>query len=362
MKVQLVNAKETGECIQSQLRSSSCNDFRFAVAYARSSGVRIVAPSIKSLIARKGFVEGFVGVNQGNTSYQALCMLHDVMKGRLHVRYGKKLSPSFHPKIYIWGKTRSNSWNPSAILVGSSNLSKGGLDINEECGCFCRKEKGAADTDFFDSAREIWETTGKNYGNFLNLRVTKGLLDDLLKAGALVDERKSAGGRHPSIDKIIQTVNDVAAGAITPKHSHFVMTLSHFDTSAASSDPVILIPIRARDEDPSFWFWPFLYSRGNGLYEEYKTTARVCWNGRSMLDELRFYYYYVKSEFRLKSETIKRKGNKGDILLAYRKGANISLKLIRKTDRQYSKYERYLTKTVSPTKKYGYFTPPTNGY
>ena len=69
---------------------------------------------------------------------------------------------------------------------------------------------------------------------------------------------------------------------------------------------------------------------------------------------MRLYDYPGKSEFRLKSEIVKRNGREGDILLVHRDGDTMRLAVIRQSEPEYAAYSRLLTDTVSAKKRYGY--------
>lgn len=328
-------------------------DFRFAVAYARASGVRLLQQPISDFIRDGGFTQGIVGVNQGNTSYQALSELHDIMGSNLHVRFGKSFSPSFHPKLYLFGKRRE-TFAPSAIITGSFNLTRGGLKENEECGGIFESCDNNEDICFTKRVTSFWENVMQDSDNFSVLPASQELLSDLLEKKALIDEHESRREGVASPNEINQ-IKQNFINSLAPQFSCFVMTLSQFDTSECSADPVILIPLRARDQDKNFWFWPHFFHTRETTLAEFTLVSKVTADDTPSQENIRIYDYPQKSEFRLKAEKIKRSGKDGDILLVRRRKTSMDIELIRVGSNLYERYQNYLQHQVSSQKRYGYF-------
>ena len=59
-----------GDVLSRTLANQNYNNFRFAVAYARVSGLNRLAVSIESLINRGGHVAGAIGIDDGITSVE----------------------------------------------------------------------------------------------------------------------------------------------------------------------------------------------------------------------------------------------------------------------------------------------------
>lgn len=109
------------------LASEQYRSFRFVVAYAKASGVNQLLPHMQRFKAVGGQIEGIVGVDQHNTSYEALLALSDVCD-RLYVYHSEGLDHTFHVKAYYFEGSSRKNW----LAVGSNNFTAGGLFGNYE--------------------------------------------------------------------------------------------------------------------------------------------------------------------------------------------------------------------------------------
>lgn len=108
-----------------------------AVAFVKLSGVRLIEDSLVSLLDRGGEAEIIFGLDFSLTDPRAL---HRVMEvKRFHPTltlfafsdpYLPGREPPFHPKLYVFEQT-DGDWT---AIIGSSNLSQGGLIDNIEVG------------------------------------------------------------------------------------------------------------------------------------------------------------------------------------------------------------------------------------
>lgn len=101
--------------------------FRAAVAFVKRSGTRHIAPALAAF-ARTSAVEIIAGIDHGGTSAEGLQDLLDAVfpAGRVIV-FHNRLPVTFHPKIYLFKTAHT-----ADILVGSGNLTEGGLFTNYE--------------------------------------------------------------------------------------------------------------------------------------------------------------------------------------------------------------------------------------
>lgn len=356
MKAKLLFSKhETSSAIQERLTDGRYYNFRFAVAYARKSGVNIIQDSMVNFRSRENtLVQGIVGINQGNTSQQALSALERILDGNLYLRFNISGRAIFHPKIYIMGDKNTEKFSSGSIIVGSSNLTGGGLNTNEECNVLLDIEE--SNSDFSDAVENFWSKIRENSDEFSTIQSNQKLLMQLMQHNLLVDEdTPHAKERGDSPVTQMKKIKEILSSVFTHEYRYFATILSGFDVSPDSSDPVILIPLIARDKDPNFWFWPdfFLQER---KHRDLYLTVDVTIDGKKEREEIRMYSYLNKSEFRLKSKMIKRQGAAGDILLVARDDQTMKISLIRKNDPQYDIIFRNLdSKARSGKKRFGYF-------
>ena len=98
------------------------------VAYAKYSGVARIAEALMSFVAANGKVETVVGINQQQTTYEAIELLLR-LGCEVRIFYDEDDNKTFHPKVYWLQNSRSRAqW----VAVGSNNLTAGGLYSNYE--------------------------------------------------------------------------------------------------------------------------------------------------------------------------------------------------------------------------------------
>ena len=98
---------------------------RIAVAWAKTSGINALAADIARIRAEGGRVELIAGLSAGGATRQGLERALEVFD-TVHVVFDM-LGPTFHPKVYLYEATSGRR-----LLVGSNNLTAGGLFLNSE--------------------------------------------------------------------------------------------------------------------------------------------------------------------------------------------------------------------------------------
>lgn len=127
-KLQFAGAYALQEMLQACLRDESYTRFRFSVAFARWSGLALLDEDLQAFALRSGTsVEGFIGIDLGGTTIEALTYLHELPSTRVSVVQSRMKGVVFHPKVYDFSGP-----DGSISVVGSSNLTTGGLYSNIE--------------------------------------------------------------------------------------------------------------------------------------------------------------------------------------------------------------------------------------
>jgi HKD family nuclease len=108
-------------------KTNGFENFYFLVAYAKRSGVGRLSPFLKKFRDSGGKVTAVVGIDQKQTSFEALEELLFV-SDNLFIFHNEIFTRTFHPKFYLFESPNNHAW----ILVGSSNLTGGGLYGNYE--------------------------------------------------------------------------------------------------------------------------------------------------------------------------------------------------------------------------------------
>lgn len=121
-----------GELLLEDLRSKQYDTFLFCTAYAKLSGVSALYDDLREFTAAGGTVYAAVGIDQRNTSYEALRAILD-LPAELYVVHNRSRASTFHLKVYaLIGQTQGK------LYVGSNNLTGGGLYTNYEA-AMCRE-------------------------------------------------------------------------------------------------------------------------------------------------------------------------------------------------------------------------------
>lgn len=170
--------------LQKSLAEAEYTACRIIVAFARLSGVARLLPQIRACRSRGHSIEAIVGIDWFGTSQEALQVMLDELDA-VYVTRTTDQSCTFHPKMYLFeGKNRARA------IVGSHNLSSGGLETNFEGGVIVDlrlpEEVGQ-----WEPFREAWNQLLPD-ANPSTRKLNATLLEELIKAGHLAPEVRIA--------------------------------------------------------------------------------------------------------------------------------------------------------------------------
>ncbi|MEA3351158.1 MAG: phospholipase D-like domain-containing protein [Chloroflexota bacterium] len=128
MNVQVMSSNVVSE-LSSKI--SEAEDVHIAVAFASRPGLSLIESAINTSLQSGGYIEFLVGLDMSVTSPDALEYLYSMGQKNQNLKLycytsGNSYS-TYHPKVYIM---RDNT--KVSLLVGSSNLTVGGLQKNIE--------------------------------------------------------------------------------------------------------------------------------------------------------------------------------------------------------------------------------------
>ena len=124
------------------------------------------------------------GIRNDITSHQGLVRLHGIIGSKLYTVDTGSRNVIFHPKLYlVCGKTRAR------LVVGSANLTLGGLNNNIEAGMMLDFDlTDKADKAVVDSIESQLAAFPTDYPSHVVKVGALADLDEMLASGRLVDE------------------------------------------------------------------------------------------------------------------------------------------------------------------------------
>lgn len=146
-----------GSRIIEQLNSSAYSRLSISVAYAKLSGVNRLKPHLLNFKRFNGQINCFVGIDQCNTTYEALCELFEICDN-LYIIHNQNPSHTYHHKVYMFDQNKLNP-EKAWLAIGSNNLTAGGLFINYE----------SCSVDYLDLSNFHDETSYKDTLNLFEL-------------------------------------------------------------------------------------------------------------------------------------------------------------------------------------------------
>ena len=393
-----------GDYLKSNL-NKPWTHFRAAIAFVKRSGTRHIFDQL-SRFAQNSQVEIIVGIDHQGTSAEGLQDLHKAVEpdGKIIV-FHNRLPYTFHPKIYLF-----KSLDTADVLIGSGNLTEGGLFTNYEAGFRLDLNLGDSNqNEIFQSIENTldkWADTSSGTAHILD----HDLLNHLLSLGFVTPEANStsetgdvpaSNGKYPLNKKlsehqdspfdaiavprapyfpkmdpsvtIVPQGNDQNSPGQVPVSSlttmgtnNFVMTLQRTDvgvgqmTSGTSRrSPEIFIPLTARNDAPDFWYWPTGFTLDSNLPGKHDRTGVFMRLGTNIIS-VNMMTWPAKHDFRLRSEALRSAGNIGDILHLERVdpilGFEYFVEVIPKGTGLYSSYHALCGQSVRNSKKtYGYY-------
>lgn len=357
----LTHENPVGEEIAKALKNGRYSNFKAAVAYVRNSGLSRIHSELADFVGSGGKTSIIAGIDQGNTSYQALVNLKTFAKDNLFIHHDRNFDITFHPKIYLFGNSQVEK-----VILGSSNFTAGGFYLNYEANISVKLGSSGKAKRFRRQVLDYWS-------DLLNDKNTKRcapeLLNKLLENGSIADERaqkpfkdiieKMSIGSPFKARELRTAPPAVELRTEVPAlKGKFAMTLSSFDVSERSLDPVLLIPIAALRTRPGFWNFPAFYTYSETGYPQLYAVAEVRVDGKALKDQhIRMYYYEKKREFRLKCEAIKRAGDEGDIIVIRKyptRPLEFEIELLRRNSIEHEEIRPLLAQRASSRKFFAY--------
>lgn len=370
------------------------SSFRAAVAFVKRSGTRHIVKSL-SHFSQYAHVDIIVGIDHAGSSLEGISDLRLAAQpsGRVVVVHNR-LPFTFHPKIYVFKSPKS-----ADVLIGSGNLTEGGLYTNYEAGV--RLILDLTDPThalFLQSIDDVLNQWG-NLSSGVTRLLDQNLLERLVSDGLVLPEAASfpTTGDYPHVlsadpyatattkrplsrsadlpfaaqyvppapkPPTASTVSASVHRMSTIPILNFVMTLQRTDigvgqTSKGTSrrSPEIFIPLSARDAVPEFWEWPGSFTTDQTGKAD-RSGVRVRLGADTVL--VNMMTWPLKHDFRLRCEALRSAGNVGDILHLEKVSPDFGFEYFSQIiPRGTSQYLDYLSRCDTPVrnskKMFGYF-------
>ena len=329
------------------------SSLRAAVAFVKSSGVQHIADSLVKFGGAAERVEIVVGVDHQGTTSEGLGQLLKSVgpNGKVYVNHDENTYVTFHPKVFLF-----ESEGTCLLIVGSGNLTEGGLYTNDECTLVaeldCGLEEDANLLKKATQALNAWrdedsETVTQLTNEFIEKLIELGYVScESAQPGEPRDETSSGATtsvspvtdaqparlfgklkrkRPKRISKITTSrvagatlkLSDTAEGDTV---SGFVMTMMRTDVGTGQTtpgtsrrSPEVFIPLMARNANPEFWGWPESFQEDElkpGKFD--RKEVRMYLGGQIV--QVNMMTWPDKHDFRLRSEALRSAGAIGDLL------------------------------------------------
>ena len=134
-RIVMSNGSSLGDVLSQNLKRA--DTFLVATAYLSATGLDHVRSSLERILDARGEVNVIHGFYPQITETEAIRNLAQLADGSNQMRYGvyvdteHSLVGSFHPKMYLT-HSKGDDWQ---AVIGSSNLTNGGLRSNLEVNC-----------------------------------------------------------------------------------------------------------------------------------------------------------------------------------------------------------------------------------
>jgi len=393
-----------GDYLIGNLQYEGWTLFRASVAFVKNSGVKHIY-SLLSDFQQRGISKISVGIDNGVATYDGLVNLLDAIGENSEMWiFHNENSSTFHPKVYLFANDQN-----ADFIVGSGNLTEGGLFTNYEA--FLRVSldfQNIEDRRQYDeiiSYLDYWVDPSTGCAIQASLPFLNDLRDnDYLPTESQVkkerrerkNQEKERGKRARGFKPFarvpvtnapyqpalpvplpeIPVVTEVPPNtfAVEPVEEQdglfigFVMTLQQTDVGygqktagASRRSPEIFIPLKARDEDPIFWGWRALFLQDPvNLNKYHRRDVKMLVRGN--IEIINMMTWPLKHDFRLRSESLRRGANPGDILRIERTdgiaGYQYIVEIVTSTDPNYPAFLALCshdTGKPNSKKKWGYY-------
>lgn len=172
-------------------------------AWAKRSGLARIKDRLSAFRARGGTVQMIVGVSEGGATKEGLELAMDVSDDVFVFHDPRR---TFHPKVYL-----ARGASRRELLVGSSNMTAGGLGWNHESSLWLTEVGTTISKPFIDASQWITDLLVQPMSC---KRLDAGLLGDLLSSADIRIGSEVAARRVPLNPDTPEDSDSVATGSV----------------------------------------------------------------------------------------------------------------------------------------------------
>lgn len=229
-----------GSVLSAALREPGMTDLWIATAWAKRSGISRIRSAVTEFARSGGTSEVIVGIDEGGATREGLHLSLEVFD-QVSI-YHDPGARTFHPKIYAVESDES-----AVLIVGSGNLTKGGLFTNYE-GALVLDAKRANSGEwrvrddvrsFFDGLLDAGAAVRRLDDELIEILAAEGWVSSEAKQNA----RRSAQSREREQQKLFGDPVRGLAGAPAPE-------VEPLPAEDEDEDSVLLPPLGADEDEP----------------------------------------------------------------------------------------------------------------
>lgn len=388
--------KTLGALLNEELRNESWTLFNAAVAFVKRSGVKHLSDSMK-IFSEKRVVKLAIGVDLFGTSIEGVeTLCSSITNGEVWV-YHNELTSTFHPKLYLFSNETQ-----ALVIVGSGNLTEGGLYTNEEVSVQILLDLSkSSDLTLYRDLMKVFDSWSVD-GGACSMLLNEDNIISLIEHGYLVPEKFVSDKARVSIaknaDKLTSDKKNLLFGKKTvsrPKGKlsnrgtrktavkgiidrsswtlnsdkssvSYLMTLQQTDAGSGQTtpgkskrSPEIFIPLAAKKANEAFWGWPDEFVEDPIKADKLdRKDVPFLLNGKNIT--VNMMTWPDKSDFRLRCSALRDGGDIGDILkitLSSAGGVEYEVEFISPSHAEFEHYNTLCNQTVrNSKKKWGYIS------
>lgn len=176
----------------------SFHTFRAAVAFVKRSGVQYIQIELQQFVQSGGFAQIVVGIDQLGSSLEGLTGLLNAVgeQGSVWVNRTTETYVTFHPKVYLFVADRI-----ALLIVGSGNLTEGGLYTNDEASLMYWLDLEKTDDQVLLQEINTYLDQWSDVDDGNAVLLTADLLNELVEMGWFLRKKKlyGKGTRQPPL-------------------------------------------------------------------------------------------------------------------------------------------------------------------